>query len=359
MVEIIISREQITPAWLSDTLAAAGIETRVTDIEIEPIVAGYYGSSSRLTPSYEQDDDSLPGSLFLKMATEHQSARENAARSGLYRYEVGFYQQLADRVNISTPRCYAAEISDDNSAFVLLLEDAAPFVQMDQLQGLNLAQSQLAMRELAGLHASTWQGRDMENCHWAMVDETQANAFAGAMIQRKPAFVEQFRDDLSSANIEILDRLTLNAPGYWRYSIECKNQVSSHCDFRADNMLFGQRNGELAMFTIDWVGMLSGGGRDLAHFLGTSLLPEMRQAHELELLRLYHETLLAQGVADFSLQECVDDYRRNLIYPIYVVVTVTSSVNVDARGKELFMSMFNRPCEAIRDLDALELIESL
>ena len=159
------------------------------------------------------------------MATEHQSAREHAAKGGLYRYEVGFYQQLADRVNISTPRCYAAEISDDNSAFVLLLEDAAPFVQMDQLQGLNLAQSQLAMQELAGLHASTWQGRGMENCHWAMVDETKANAFAQAMVQRKPAFVEQFRDDLSSANIEILDRLTQNAPGYWRYSIECKNQV--------------------------------------------------------------------------------------------------------------------------------------
>ena len=65
MVEIIVSREQVTPAWLSDTLSAAGIKARVIDVEIEPIVAGYYGSSSRLTPRYEQDDDSLPGSLFL------------------------------------------------------------------------------------------------------------------------------------------------------------------------------------------------------------------------------------------------------------------------------------------------------
>ena len=359
MVEIIESREQITPAWLSDTLAAAGVKATVTEVEIEPIAAGYYGSSSRLTPGYEEDDDSLPNSLFLKMATEHQSAREKAAQGGMYRYEVGFYRDLADRVNIATPRCYAAEISHDNSAFVLLLEDAAPFVQVDQLQGLNLAQAKLAMRELAGLHAPTWHGRSMENCDWSRIDGTTANAFAQGMMQLKPAFVERFGAALSGANIEILDRLTLSAPGYWRYSLECKNQVAAHWDFRGDNILFGQRDGDLAMVTIDWAGLLSGGGRDLGHFLGTSLLPKHRKAHELELLAHYHESLLAQGVSDFSLQECIDDYRRNLFYPVHVVVSVTESVNVDARGKQLFVSMFNRACEAIKDLNALELIESL
>ena len=359
MVEIILSREQITPAWLSDTLAAAGIRARVIDVEIEPIIAGYYGSSSRLTPQYGQDDDSLPQSLFLKMATEHESARERAAQTGMYGYEVGFYRDLADQVNISTPRCYAAEISDDNSAFVLLLEDAAPFVQVDQLQGLNLEQAKLAMRELAGLHGSTWQGRSVEKFDWAKVGATMANGFAQGMMQLKPAFVERFSADLSDENIEILDRLTRCAPDYWRYSLECKNQVAAHWDFRGDNMLFGQRNGELAMVTIDWTGLLCGGGRDLGHFLSTSLLPEIRKAHELELLTHYHEALLAQGVTDFSLQECVDDYRRNLFYPVHVAVSVTPSVNVDARGRTLFMSMFNRACEAIRESDALELIESL
>jgi len=272
---------------------------------------------------------------------------------------VGFYRDLSDQVNISTPRCYAAEISDDNSAFVLLLEDAAPFVQPDQLQGLNLAQSQLAVRELAGLHASTWQGKGMENCHWAKIDETTANAFAQGMMQLKPAFVERFSADLSKENIELLNRLIGQAPSYWRYSLECRNRVAAHCDFRGDNMLFGQRNAGLAMVTIDWVGLLMGGGRDLSHFLGTSLLPEIRKAHELDLLTLYHETLMAQGVAGFSLRECIDDYRINLFYPVYVVVSVTESVNVDARGKELFVSMFNRACDAIRETDALKIIESL
>ena len=133
MIDIIVSREQITAAWLSDTLAAAGFEATVVDVDVQPIIAGYFGCSSRLTVRYDEDKGSLPRSLFLKMATEHQSARENAAEGGMYRYEVGFYKDLANKVNISTPHCYAAEISDDNSTFVLLLEDAAPLVQQDQL----------------------------------------------------------------------------------------------------------------------------------------------------------------------------------------------------------------------------------
>lgn len=359
MIDIIVSREQITPAWLSDTLAAAGVKATVAAVKVEPIIAGYYGCSSRLTLQYDEGDDSLPRSLFLKMASEHQSTRENAAEGGMYRYEVGFYKDLANRANIATPHCYAAEISDDNSTFVLLLEDAAPLVQPDQIEGLNLAQSRLAVQELAGLHASTWQGKGMENCGWAKIDAATTDGYAQAMIQLATVFVERFSADLSSENIEILERSTKQAEAYWRYTRECKNQVSAHCDYRGDNMLFGERNGELSMVTIDWVGSLSSGGRDLAHFLGTSLLPELRKAHEIVLLTHYHETLLAQGVADFTLQECIDDYRRNLLYPLFVVVSATASVDVDTRGKKLFMSMFNRTCAAIRESNALELIEAL
>lgn len=359
MIDIIVSREQITPAWLSNTLAAAGVKATVVDVEVEPIIAGYYGCSSRLTLRYDRDNDSLPRSLFLKMASEYQSARDNAAQGGMYRYEVGFYRDLANNVNISTPRCYAAEISDDNSAFVLLLEDAAPLVQLDQLQGLSLAQSQLAVQELAGLHASTWQGKGMESCDWAKIDEATADGYVQAMIQLAPAFVERFSADVSSENIEILERVAAQARACWRYQIESKNQASVHCDFRGDNMLFGRRNGKQAMVTIDWVGMLCGSGRDLAHFLGTSLLPEIRKAHEVDLLTHYHKTLLAQGVTDFTLQECIDDYRRNLFYPLFVVVSSTASVDVDTRGKKLFTSMFNRTCAAIRESNSLELIEAL
>lgn len=357
--EIITSREQVTPEWLSNTLALADIRATVKTLEVTPIVAGYYGSSSRLVVTYEEDDDALPRSFFLKMATEHLSARTKAALSGMYRYEVGFYQQLADRVNISTPRCYAAEITDDHSAFILLLEDAAPLTQPDQLQGLSLDQSKLAIQELAGLHASTWQGNNMEDCDWAVMNSAYANGLAESMVTTHPLFMERFGDQISEQNCDILQCIVNKITSYWSYLLSCKNQASTHCDFRADNMLFGRRNGALAMIAIDWVGTLSGTGRDLGHFIGTSLLPGHRRVHEIELLELYHSTLIAQGVADFSLSECIDDYRINLIYPIFVVVTSAASVDLDQRGMKLFLSMFDRSCQAIKDSNAMDVITEL
>lgn len=359
MIKIIVQREQITPAWLTNTLMESGLQATVTDVEVEPIIAGYYGTSSRLTVTYLQDDDSLPRSLFLKMASEHESARTNAAEQGMYRYEVGFYKDLANQVNISTPRCYSAEISDDNSAFVLLLEDAAPFVQIDQVLGLSLEQGMLAMQELAGLHASTWQGKGMENCDWAKVTAEQTAAYADAMVQLTPMCLERFATELSNENAEILNTASKHAHAFWRYQLECKNLVATHCDFRGDNMLFGDKNGEPAIVVIDWVGMLCSSGRDLGHFLGTSLLSELRQEHEVDLLTHYHNTLVAQGVTDFTLQECIDDYRRNLMYPLFVVVTATASVDIDERGRRLFSSMINRTCDAIKQSNALELIQAL
>ena len=359
MIEIIERRSQITPDWLSATLAESGVEATVVDVQVEPIIAGYFGCSSRLTPKYAEESAALPRSFFLKMATEYAEARERAAEGGMYAYEVGFYRELARKVNISTPRCYACEISQDGATFVLLLEDAAPLQQADQLEGLTLDQSMLAMQELAGLHASTWQGEGMERCDWAKIDLPMANGLAENMIQLESTFLENFGAKLAEPDIEILQRVVAKARAYWRYTVECKNQASVHCDFRADNMLFGERNGEPAMVTIDWVGTLSSSGRDLAHVLGTSLASELRAQHEHELLAHYHKTLVEQGVTDYSLQECVEDYLRNLVYPIFVVVSATASIDVDDRGQELFVSMFNRSCQAIRDLSALDLIEAL
>ena len=359
MTEIIESRAEITPAWLTDTLRGNGIEATVVGVDVEPIIAGYFGCSSRLTLSYEENDESLPRSLCLKMATEHREARERAAEGGMYRYEVGFYRDLAGQVNISTPHCYASEISGDHATFVLLLEDAAPLKQADQLQGVSLSQSQLAIQELAGLHASTWRGKSMAACDWSELDESVTHGYAEWMVQLTPVFLENFGSDLTDTEVEILRRLVEKAHAYWRYTHECVNRASVHADFRADNMLFGERQGKPAMVTIDWVATQSCAGRDLGHFLGTSLLPDTRAAHEKDLLALYHGTLLAQGVTGFSLQECVDDYHRNLLYPVHVVVSASAAVDIDARGREMFLCMFKRACSAIADNNALALIESL
>jgi len=364
--ELIANPKQVTSDWLNDVLAASGIQATARRVDVQPVTTGYFGNSCRLVPSYRFRDAETPESFFLKMATEHEAARQTAAQQAMYRNEIRFYQQLAHRVNISTPHCYYADISDDDSMYVLLLEDLAPLKQVDQLQGCNLSQSRLAVQEVAGLHASTWrgkgstrQGKAIDACDWVQVPLALASSFAEAMTACVPAFLERYGAGVPASHVELLHRILDKEQAYWNYVLGCNNRAYTHGDYRADNLLFGERNGSQAMAAVDWNGKLLGSGIDLAHFLGTSLRPTLRKKHEIELLRHYHRTLVAQGVSDFSLTECIQDYYRSLVYPINVVLFATASVKENDRGHQLFTLMFNNACRAIRETDALDLIESL
>ena len=67
-----------------------------------------------------------------------------------------------------------------------------------------------------------------------------------------------------------------------------------HYDYRVGNMLFAGED-DLAM--LDWQSPLIGQGTvDLAWFLTDSISPTDRRAHEGELIRLYIDQLVANGV---------------------------------------------------------------
>lgn len=359
-VEIIVSTEQITPAWLDSILAAAGFDVTVTDVTVRPIATGYYGTSCLIDLSYANADNSVPKSFFLKMAAAEEGSRAAAAESGMYRFEVGFYQKLAGWVNVSAPKCYYADVADCNSKFLLLLEDLTPFQAADQLVGCSVEESRVAVGELAGLHSSTWQGKGMEDCDWARSDPAAAEAFAQPLVDLAPAFKERYAKELTSQQLNILDKLVDKTFAYWQYNLfGSDNLACTHCDFRADNLLFGERDGQLAMAAVDWGAQFAGGGRDLAHYLGTCLKPDLRKRHEQELLEYYHSKLVGCGVTNFSLQQCIDDYRINLFYPAYVAVVSSARVRDDERSHHLFLLMFSNACDAISDSNSLELLSAL
>ena len=71
----------------------------------------------------------------------------------------------------------------------------------------------------------------------------------------------------------------------------------------------------------------------------------------MEALSLYHDTLVNEGVTDFSFDECFRDYRMcmltSLITPIAVCGTLDSG---NKRGMEMGKIMLSRNLAAIEDL---------
>jgi hypothetical protein len=96
-----------------------------------------------------------------------------------------------------------------------------------------------------------------------------------------------------------------------------------HGDLRLDNMFFGDANMPFAL--IDWqILWRTTPGVDLAWFLGQSIEPELRRAHESELLAFYLSELAANGVESYDEEQLWSDYRLGLMYRFLAPVVLCS-----------------------------------
>ncbi len=92
---------------------------------------------------------------------------------------------------------------------------------------------------------------------------------------------------------------------------------------------------------------------DVAYFLTTSLSPEVREAHEEELLHYYVEQLTAHGVS-FSEDLVRREYARYTLQPVVMLVAAAGLVERTPRGDAMFLSMIERGVRAARQWRAFD-----
>ena len=128
-----------------------------------------------------------------------------------------------------------------------------------------------------------------------------------------------------------------------------------HGDYRLDNMLFDPDRSRITV--VDWQTLGVGlPARDLAYFTATSLLPETRSAIDEELVEPYHRELLGYGVTDYDLASCWRDYRLGTLQaPLITALGCAFAISTE-RGDEMMLVMLERGCQAIRELEALDLL---
>jgi hypothetical protein len=338
--------EDIDARWLSQALGYA-----VHAVESERVGAGQTGASYRLTLQAGKG----PSTLLAKVAAGDTEARERVSPG--YSNEVGFYTRLVQSLDIRTPHCWYAAISEDAHRFTLLLEDLAPRVPGVQVEGCDIERAAGALRNLAGLHAPRWNdatlfeldflGNSMEGEAAEFLGEVAASACE--------QFVERYEAELGPE-----DAATMLAAGklITKWATASKEPFAViHGDYRLDNLMFGDADDDVV--ALDWQTMtLSPPARDLAYFLGTSLDIEARRSAERDLVGLYHGELARRGVRDYSFARCFDDYRLGLLQATMITSlgAIFATRERSAEADEMFMAMAQRSCAAIRDLDTLSLL---
>ncbi|MGO4444964.1 phosphotransferase family protein [Mycobacterium sp. 2YAF39] len=344
--------EDVTPAWLGSVLDAD-----VCEVEVTAIGTGQTGATYRVSATYATPQPELPDSFAVKLSAQDDAVRERVALG--YRSEVEFYTRIADQMRIPVPRSFHCDISADGADVVLLLGDMTPAVQGDQIAGCSEDEAGLAVEALAGLHGPSWCDPEwMELAAIVMPkpgDDDAAKGLGDISKMAADIVIDRLGARISPEDQETF-AAAMSAVTPWLRA-EPKRYALMHGDYRLDNMLFDPDRTRITV--VDWQTVGIGlPGRDLAYFTGTSLEPQARAEIERGLVERYHRTLLGYGITDYDAETCWRDYRLGAVQVPLLVGLGTAFASTTDRGDDMMLAMLSRGCQAIRDLDTLELIAS-
>jgi hypothetical protein len=351
----VLKPEEMDAAWFTQLLRERGHDVTVSGITRTRIGTGQIGKCIRFDLVYTGAAGNAPASLVGKFPSDELLSRQTGVALRNYYREVSFYRQLAGKLSIAVPECYYAAIIDEGPDFVLLLQDMTPAQQGDQLSGCSAETARAAVLELVGLQAPTWCDDSLHQYDWLLPggDEIDTPSLYAQLL---PGFLDRYGAALAADERDIISRVGASAscplfvPASTPFCIE-------HVDYRLDNMLIRETDGESRMTVVDWQTPCIGKPmNDVAYFMGSGLLPEVRREVEGDILRDYHAALREAGIEDYDWEQCRTDYRKGSFSGFGVTVIASMIVERTERGDKMFTTMAHRHARHAIDLQADEFL---
>lgn len=342
------SLQRLDVDWVEDVLRRGGhTQADLASLEVEPVVfTGATTDMARLRVRYSDSGRPGPDTLIAKIRGVNEVQRGMDDAMELFAREARFYTTLADKVPTRTPTCFY--VGDGNQT-PLLLEDLGGLRMGDQMQGLSVADAEAAMDALADLHALFWES-DTLQAPWLV---SPAEGAYAAMITQlvssgAPALAARFEGQVPD---NVIESVVDAAPQWGTVLARCADgpQTLVHNDCRLDNMFFDHDG--VPVF-IDWqVPARTRGTQDVGNLLAGSMNSDELADNWEQLLRRYHARLLGAGVAGYSFDECLDQYRVNILYPLGAGMALLGVMDIgDGRG--LGEAIVLRCLKHIADLDS-------
>jgi len=348
---------ELTPEFVTQRLRDSGHDgVEVRSLSARDIGTGQIGRCVRYQLDLHGDAAGVPRTLVAKGPSEDPQSRQTGVQLHNFLKEVSFYRDLQPSVRIRTPRCYFAKIQGEGPDHLLLLEDAAPAVQGDQLAGCSVPVAAAAVRQLVGLHAPTWGDRGLLDLDWLGSPSAETAQLGRAFYQAQlPEFLERYAASLAGDEIAILERVAESeGPPFEPLG---DHFAVVHVDYRLDNLLIDETLSPPRVTAVDWQSLMVGSPlNDVAYFLGSGLLAEERRHVEREIVADYHRALVEAGVGDYPAERCWDDYRRGVFSGFAVTVIAAPMVQRTERGDAMFTAMARRHARHAIDLGAEEFL---
>lgn len=341
------SIEEIDAAWLRE----------VTEFEVESLTAEQIGMGIGVSSALYRlslDGANCPQTMVAKLPAVAEEAVFTSTMLRMYLREVAFFEELAEQSPIRVPVAYHADI-DDNSRFVLLMEDLGSLRLVDQLAGMSLVDAETAVDRLSTWHA-TWWGQGDALAERGIVVSLADPVYPAVL---PLVFGEGWEKVTSELDVEpailaIGPRWADAVPGLLSDLAGGANTMV-HGDYRADNILF-DAHGDVALVDFQLIG--SGSGTyDLAYFVTQSLDAEVAATHERALFERWIGDIARSGVAAPDPEQEWLLYRKAALFCLVYPIVASRGMNLDnPRERHLIECMNSRFARAIDQLDLTELL---
>ena len=340
------SPEEISAQWLTDKL---GYEIESFNIEALGEGGGLLGLVTRLHLKASEG----PKTLIAKFPTKTEGNRAVATTYDMYAREYRFYTQVAPNVPMRSPACYHAELNEQNSDFVLLLEDLQGFELGDQVKGCSVDQAHQVIQSIASLHRNTWQPDHIIDIKQHDMPY-QRDGMTGGYQVGWPVVKTDFADVLETAitpqQIALLDTM----PDQVNRLLDIIHDgplVIGHGDLRLDNIFFSKDGNVL----VDYQAVSKAAPEhDLAYFVTQSLSDDVRCAEDW--VAVYHQHLTSEGL-DYPLDTSRQRYCYCALYLVcYAVIIAGTLDQANERGRNLAETLLGNSLRSVVELDALKLL---
>jgi aminoglycoside phosphotransferase (APT) family kinase protein len=340
--------DDVTAAWVAEATGLA-----VTDISTELIGVGIGVSSAVYRLTLTGTD--VPDTLVLKLPALDEAAVFTSSMLRLYYREVKFFDELASESPIKVPRGYGGGCNDDGTGYYLFMEDMGGHRIVDQLEGMEIADAEEAVDELAKWHAQFWGKAEHH------VETGAAVSIADDVYRAVLPLVFAEGWDKVQAEMDVHPTIADVASRWLPKLDEMLDKLSTppttvlHGDYRADNIFFDS-DGKVVLLDFQITG-LGTASSDLAYFITQSLLPEVAAANEQALFDRYIAGLIAAGVPEAETGRLWEDYRVAALFClVYPIVASRGMDLTDPRQYELINIMNQRCARAVDDLDLRDLL---
>ena len=353
--------EDVTPYWLTQVLRSTGMISLSTVVSSESELLGvgqsFLGRVVRLTIRYDIEERNAPASLVAKFPSADPNIRIPISRQGLYEREIRFYREVAEKINLRTPRLYYAAANVPMYRYVLLLEDLSPARVGDDVAGCSYQDADLAIRSLAKFHASVWAGPCLEAMDWLPPSGNEGARQQELYQQRWEIFVERLGDRVPSRFLT-LGKMFADHVAFVRDRMNEPPRTIVHGDFRLDNLFFSTDEGRRSFAVTDWQIVSRGRGvADVSMFLVSCFAPEFRRAVEFDILRTYHSVLLENGVKGYDFEECLYDYRFSVLQHLFRCVVGGGQLDFSSpRGNAYISALLQRTDAAMSDHKVIDFL---